>query len=65
MTLGCLLFLGQPGHFHVNCRHNDYIKSIFKQLGYLTDVDLERQLRNITTLSYLKKTLMVFRKGQN
>jgi cyclopropane fatty-acyl-phospholipid synthase-like methyltransferase len=53
---------GQIGRGHVNCRNNDYIKDIFKGLGYENDLDSENRLRSLATLPWLPKTLMVFRK---
>jgi len=53
---------GQPGHGHVNCRNNDYIKEKFTSLGYTNDIILEEQLRNASTLPHFKNTVMVFLK---
>ena len=53
---------GQPGHGHINCQNNDYIKKIFTDLGYINDVDAEKELRRKSSLWWFKKTIMVFRK---
>ena len=53
---------GQGGHFHLNCRNNSDIKSLFRALGYSNDLQLENHLRDVSTLSWFKQTLMVFRR---
>jgi SAM-dependent methyltransferase len=53
---------GQGGDGHVNCKNNEYIKSIFSKLGYTNDIIIENELRNISTLDWFKNTIMVFRK---
>jgi hypothetical protein len=55
---------GQMGHFHVNERDNNYIKTIFASLGYLNDIEEERKLRSMTTLPWFKNTIMVFRRKE-
>jgi len=54
---------GQSGHGHVNCRNNDYIKARMAELGYTNDVAAESRLRQISSLSWFKNTIMVFRRG--
>jgi len=53
---------GQGGHGHFNEQNNDYIKSKICELGYLNDIKSENKLRNSSTLSWFKNTVMVFRK---
>ena len=38
--------LGQGGHSHINNHSNDYVISIFKELGYVEDLDMKARLRN-------------------
>ena len=54
-------FPGQGGHKHVNEQSQEYIKDQMAQNGLINDVDADNMLRNITELTYLEKTLMVFR----
>lgn len=51
---------GQPGHGHVNCQNNDYIKNIFKNLGYRNDIESENRLRAASSLPWFKNTIMIF-----
>ena len=53
---------GQGGHGHFNEQNCDYIKSKICNLGYLNDIKSENNLRNMSTLSWFKNTIMVFRK---
>jgi cyclopropane fatty-acyl-phospholipid synthase-like methyltransferase len=53
---------GQIGYGHVNCQNNDYIKSKICDLGYINDIEIENKLREDSTLSWFKNTIMVFRK---
>ena len=54
---------GQDGPGHVNCRNNDYIKSIFKKYDYINDIENELKIRNtVTNAGWFKNTIMVFRK---
>jgi cyclopropane fatty-acyl-phospholipid synthase-like methyltransferase len=53
---------GQGGDGHFNERNNDYIKSKIINLGYINDIDEENKMRDISTLSWFKNTIMVFRK---
>jgi cyclopropane fatty-acyl-phospholipid synthase-like methyltransferase len=53
---------GQGGHGHFNEQNSDYIKSKLCNLGYINDIESERKLRGDSTLSWFKKTIMVFRK---
>lgn len=55
---------GQGGHGHFNEQNCDYIKSKICNLGYLNDIKSENNLRNLSTLSWFKNTIMVFRKMQ-
>jgi cyclopropane fatty-acyl-phospholipid synthase-like methyltransferase len=54
---------GQGGHGHFNEQNNDYIKSKICKLGYLNDIKSEDKLREDSTLSWFKNTIMVFRKS--
>ena len=54
---------GQGGYGHINCRNNDYIKERFESLGYINDEQLENDLRDVSSLSWFKETIMVFRKN--
>jgi len=47
---------------YANGRSNAYIKDIFEKLGYSNDLAEEIHLRNVSTLPWLKNTVMVFRK---
>jgi hypothetical protein len=53
---------GQDGIGHVNCRNNDYIKKVMRELGYVNDLTVEKRLRETATLPWFPNTLMVFRK---
>ena len=54
---------GQGGHGHFNEQNNDYIKSKICELGYMNDIKNENKLRNESTLSWFKNTIMIFRKS--
>jgi hypothetical protein len=55
--------LGQGGHSHVNNHSNDYIISLFKELGYKEDLDLKDKLRNPEDNYYwFPGSTMVFRR---
>jgi len=53
---------GQGGHGHFNEQNNDYIKTKICNLGYINDIESENVLREKSTLSWFKNTIMVFRK---
>lgn len=53
---------GQIGEGHVNCRNNDYIKQVFKAKGFTSLPEYETKLRQDSTLSWFKNTIMVFKK---
>ena len=53
---------GQIGEGHVNCRNNDYIKQVFESKGFINLPDYEIKLRQDSTLSWFKNTIMVFKK---
>lgn len=53
---------GQIGEGHVNCRNNDYIKQVFESKGFKNLPDYETKLRQESTLSWFKNTIMVFKK---
>lgn len=56
---------GQGGYGHINCKNNDYIKEKFASLGYINDEQLETDLRDVSSLSWFKETVMVFRKDSS
>jgi hypothetical protein len=53
---------GQGGDGHVNEQTNEYIKSKMFDFGYKVNLKAEEQLRASSTLSWFKKTIMVFEK---
>ena len=53
---------GQGGHGHFNEQNNEYIKSKICNLGYTNDVESETVMRKRASLSWFKRTIMVFRK---
>lgn len=53
---------GQGGFGHFNCRNNEYIKKIFKKLGYQNLVEEENKLRKTNT-TWFQNTIMVFKKN--
>jgi len=58
--------IGQGGHSHVNNHSNDYIISVFKQLGYIEDLDLKTKLRNpLDNYYWFKNSPMVFRRSED
>jgi cyclopropane fatty-acyl-phospholipid synthase-like methyltransferase len=52
----------QGGHGHFNEQNNDYIKLKICNLGYINDIETENKMRDMSTLSWFKNTIMVFRK---
>lgn len=52
----------QGGHGHYNEQDNEYIKTKFSSLGYKNDIEAEEKLREDSTLSWFKNTIMVFRR---
>lgn len=53
---------GQGGHGHFNEQNNDYIKSKVCGLGYINDTESESTMRTMSSLSWFKNTIMVFRR---
>eukprot|EP00942_MAST-04A_sp_MAST-4A-sp1_P000272 g272.t1 len=53
------------GEGHVNVHDNKYIKNKMRSYGYVNDMAGEKMLRDSATLSWFKKTLMVFKKAEN
>jgi hypothetical protein len=51
---------GQPGIGHVNCRGNDYIEQQFVDRGLSRQHNLENSLRQAASLSWFRRTLMVY-----
>lgn len=54
----------QGGHGHFNEMPNEYIKEIFKNLGYINDVEAEQFLREHSTFFWFKNTIMVFKRHE-
>ncbi len=54
--------VGQGGYGHVNCKSNEYIKSIFIQNGFVCNEEEENKLRESAFNSWFKNTIMVFDK---
>lgn len=54
--------VGQGGDGHVNCQNNDYIKKIFKDLGYENDIVEENYLRYKSKFDWFRNTIMVFKR---
>lgn len=52
----------QIGEGHVNCRNNDYIKQVFESKGFINLPEYDYKLRQDSTLSWFKNTIMVFKK---
>jgi len=55
--------VGQGGTAHVNNKNNDEVKAKFYELGYTTDEEVEKDLRNKAYWGWFKNTVMVFRKN--
>jgi hypothetical protein len=56
--------LGQGGHSHINNHSNDYIISVFNELGYIKDVDMKARLRNPEgNYRWFTGSVMVFRRS--
>lgn len=51
---------GQTGDGHFNEQSNDYIKSKMASLGYINNIEAENALREESSFSYFKNTIMVF-----
>jgi SAM-dependent methyltransferase len=54
--------VGQPGFGHVNCQNNDYVIRTVESLGYSINTEAIELLRNSSTLSWFKDTILVFNK---
>ena len=52
----------QGGVGHFNEQDNCYIKDIFEKLGYINDIESEKELRKDVSLRWFRNTVMVFRK---
>lgn len=56
--------VGQGGHSHINEHSNDYVISIFKELGYVEDLDLKAYLRNPdANYGWFVRSTMAFRRS--
>lgn len=51
---------GQPGDGHINCRNNDYIIQQVEKRGFKYNEDESIKLREKSTISWFKNTVMVF-----
>ena len=51
---------GQGGHGHYNEQSNEYIRGIFENLGYTSDLEAEKFLRENSSHRWFKNTIMVF-----
>ncbi|MHA1966579.1 MAG: methyltransferase domain-containing protein [Candidatus Hodarchaeales archaeon] len=51
----------QGGYGHVNCRDNIYIMCQVRKYGFIFNSKLSEYLRQGSTLSWFKRTLMVFK----
>ncbi|XP_022255992.1 uncharacterized protein LOC111088934 isoform X1 [Limulus polyphemus] len=54
---------GQEGHYHVNCRDNNYIKAKMAKRGFINDLAMETWIRRATHFPHFKNTLMVFNRA--
>jgi cyclopropane fatty-acyl-phospholipid synthase-like methyltransferase len=54
---------GQGGHGHFNEQNNAYIKSKICALGYVNDTESENSMRHMSSLSWFKNTIMVFKRN--
>jgi len=54
---------GQGGYGHVNCQTNQYVRSQIIPRGYTSLPDIESTLRNHSSLSWFKHTILVFQKN--
>ena len=52
---------GQGGDGHVNEQSNEYVKNKMLDLGYFNDIESENILREASSLSWFKNTIMVFK----
>lgn len=56
--------LGQHGHSHINNHSNDYILSVFHELGYIEDLEMKAKLSNPrNNYKWFEKSIMVFRRS--
>jgi hypothetical protein len=55
--------LGQGGDGHVNCQNNDYVIEQLKLQGFDYEYEYSNSLRNSSTASWFKNTIMVFKKN--
>jgi tryptophanyl-tRNA synthetase len=55
---------GQGGYGHINCRDNNYIKERIKSKGFDSCNDIEKKLREESTLTWFKNTIMVFKNNK-
>ncbi len=54
---------GQGGFGHFNEQDSEYIKNLMKNLNYINDITAEQTLKQHSSLSWFKNTIMVFRKS--
>jgi SAM-dependent methyltransferase len=56
--------VGQGGFGHVNCQNNDYVIETMESRGYSVNNRISQLLRDSSTLSWFKNTIMVFKKNK-
>lgn len=55
--------IGRPvGHGHVNEKYNNEIRALIEPLGYISDMDAEKSLREAAFAWWFQQSLMVFRR---
>jgi cyclopropane fatty-acyl-phospholipid synthase-like methyltransferase len=57
--------VGQGGRGHVNEKNNDYIEKTFLDKGWKRNKEKENKLRMKSSLSWFKKTIMVYEQVEN
>jgi hypothetical protein len=55
---------GQGGHHHTNCRDAEYWRGAMAAIGYRCDMDLSLRLRAMTNALWVKRSLMIFWRGE-
>lgn len=55
---------GQGGDGHVNCQTNQYIIEELQSRGFTIDLALTNRIRNASSLSWFKNTLLVFNRNK-
>jgi hypothetical protein len=55
----------QGGHYHVNTHDNDFVITRMEEEGLIYDTQKSRILRKNASVSWLKDTIMVFRRASS